>query len=268
MVQKFIRSFDGTNVHYFFKKNKKMCIVFLHGLSGGYKAWQFCYPFFFKKGHSILSLDLRGHGYSDKPLDRRKYSIESAAKDLDLIIRKEKIKKVILVGHCFGVYVAMLYYFMRKSKVEKIIFISPHISPKSELRLQIFGKAYMLLISSTKLFYSKKLFIQQDWDSFRGIKDIDVVRILQLIKVASPETMNYYLKHYYAFDGKKLAKKIKLPLLIIHGKKDMIVLEKFPRELHEIIADSKLVILKDTNHNPPLNAPGKINRLVLDFIKN
>ncbi|MEK6968540.1 MAG: alpha/beta hydrolase [Nanoarchaeota archaeon] len=267
MKEKFITSFDGTKIHYIYKKNKKQCIIFLHGLSSGSSVWQYIMPYFSAKGYSILSIDIRGHAKSGKPDSSKKYSIYGASKDVDLIMEKEGISNAIFVCHCFGTYIAMLLYMTKPHLIKKLVFISPHIRPKDDIGYIVVGRAYLVLIHALRLVYRKKYYSTINWDEFRPIKDLDFLKLFKLIKVASPQTMLNYLKEIYSFDGVGMARRIAVPVLIIHGSRDIIVREKYSREFSQIIRGSRFLLLKGKNHNPIVNSPDEVNEAIFEFIK-
>jgi pimeloyl-ACP methyl ester carboxylesterase len=59
---------------------------------------------------------------------------------------------------------------------------------------------------------------------------------------------------------------IKAPTLIIHGDKDVLVPIECSRQAHQIIAGSKLHVLKNCGHWPQRDCPEEFNRVVKDFL--
>ena len=88
---------DKVKIWYSFHKGEKDCLVFLSGITGSSSAWDPISSFF--KKYSIVTMDYRGHGLSDKPVENAKYSISLIAEDLKHILDEYKIKKVILGGY-------------------------------------------------------------------------------------------------------------------------------------------------------------------------
>lgn len=265
MKDRFIKSFDGAKIHYFLRKGKKTPIVFMHGITGGYSGWGLTYPYFQKRGHTVLCMDLRGHGYSDKS---KKLSIENAAKDLQHILGKEGIKKAIFVGHCYGGAVLMSLYMRDPSLFKNLVLISYHLDPKKDSNVQIFGRAYLLLLRSLRLVYKKDYFTAANFKSFRPLKDLDWPVIFKLVKIASPKTVSIYVNEFNNYEGKKIASKIKVPTLIIQGTNDILVKKHYSEELSKVISNSKLVLLEKMNHNPIINCPKVVNGILCDFIES
>jgi pimeloyl-ACP methyl ester carboxylesterase len=57
------------------------------------------------------------------------------------------------------------------------------------------------------------------------------------------------------------------PTLIIVGEEDILIPPKYSKILHEKILGSKLVIMEDCGHVPPIEKPQEFNEVVLDFLK-
>ncbi len=77
----------------------KPAFVFIHG-------WTCDRSFFapqaehFARHHRVISLDLRGHGESDKP--QGAYPISAYVDDIAHVIGELKLGKVVAVGHSMG----------------------------------------------------------------------------------------------------------------------------------------------------------------------
>lgn len=85
-------------------------IVFIHGYSQSYLAWelQLRDPALLKEFH-LIAFDLRGHGGSAKPSDPTVYRSEAWAADVDAVIRAKAKAKPVLVPWSYGGPVTMSY---------------------------------------------------------------------------------------------------------------------------------------------------------------
>jgi pimeloyl-ACP methyl ester carboxylesterase len=86
----FISSFDKTKIWY---KN--------------WTSWKKEIQFFNKHNISTITLDLRGHGKSDKPNELTSNTLDCFAKDIHEILIKENITDFIIVGHSMGGMIAL-----------------------------------------------------------------------------------------------------------------------------------------------------------------
>ncbi len=89
---------DGVKLHYE-DAGTGPAMVFVHGWCCNYThfAPQFDY---FGKTHRVVSVDLRGHGDSDKPVEE--YPMSLFADDVAFVLRELGIDRVVAVGHSMG----------------------------------------------------------------------------------------------------------------------------------------------------------------------
>ena len=80
-------------------------ILLLHGLASNLRIWDLVAPILVQKGHSVLAIDLRGHGLSSKPTNG--YDFDTVSNDVIRTIDHLGLRKPILVGHSWGGNVAV-----------------------------------------------------------------------------------------------------------------------------------------------------------------
>jgi len=96
--------------------------VFLHGFGGNAAQWRYQLRHFSDSNRAI-ALDLRGHGYSDRPLDG--YTVAQLLADLLAALDVLHVSgKFVLVGHSFGGALASEYAAAHPERVEKLILIA------------------------------------------------------------------------------------------------------------------------------------------------
>jgi pimeloyl-ACP methyl ester carboxylesterase len=93
------KSPDGIPLSYTVQGTGEPAIVFVHCWCCDKSYWNDQVPYFEKK-HTVVTLDLAGHG--DSGLGRADWTVESFAADVVAVIDALKLKKVILVGHSMG----------------------------------------------------------------------------------------------------------------------------------------------------------------------
>ena len=121
---KSIKSFDKTRIAYdLHGKAKTNTLFFIHGAGGDYGGWSKERKYFHKKGFTTIAMDLRGHGLSERPMLARDYKLKNFAEDVQAIIRKEQLKKPVLIGHCFGGMVLMQYQKMYPNNAKSYILV-------------------------------------------------------------------------------------------------------------------------------------------------
>ncbi|MEL6250906.1 MAG: alpha/beta hydrolase [Bacteroidota bacterium] len=107
---------------------KKGSLIFLHGGPGGYVHSSIILTLgkLSESGYEVYLYDQRGSGLSDRLEKYSDINFEKHILDLDEIISKKlKAEKVILIGQSFGSNIISHYSARFPGKVEKLIFSSP-----------------------------------------------------------------------------------------------------------------------------------------------
>jgi pimeloyl-ACP methyl ester carboxylesterase len=115
---------DGLRIAYQAAGAGDPALVFVHGwcCERSYFAPQFDH---FAAGHTVLSLDLRGHGESDRPApDPGTYRVESFADDVLAVAGAAGAHRPVVVGHSLGGLVA-LACAARPGAVRAAVLVDP-----------------------------------------------------------------------------------------------------------------------------------------------
>ena len=113
---------DGITLAYDERGSGAPAFVFVHG-------WTCDRSFFapqaehFGKQHRVVSVDLRGHGESDKP--QGEYPISAYADDIAHLIDQLKLGKVIAVGHSMGGITVLQLGAAYPDRVAGIVMVDP-----------------------------------------------------------------------------------------------------------------------------------------------
>ncbi len=108
-------------------EKKPYAIIYLHGGPGGHvtdRDIEMLSPLS-DDGYDVYLYDQIGSGQSDRLENINEYTVERHVKDLEEIITKTGLEKVILIGQSWGAILAVLFTANNPGKVEKIIFTSP-----------------------------------------------------------------------------------------------------------------------------------------------
>lgn len=203
-------------------------VVFLHGLASSGAIWQPVIGRFDDKHHRTIALDLLGFGASPRP-DWLEYSVEDHAKAVIATLRRHRIRKpVVLVGHSMGSMVAA-YIAQKHPKMVKhlILYQMPvyRLPPSLEIkdyRRQAYLSTFQFLTDHPRmtLWYAKVLgraasgvagFVldASSWQSFESS-----------LKNTVMQQQAYESIH-----------SVKVPVDIIEGKYDLLVMRKYVRRL-------------------------------------
>jgi pimeloyl-ACP methyl ester carboxylesterase len=100
-----IRVVDGINLNVRVSGVGRPALVMLHGFGDGEFVWNTVLPVLTDYG-SVVTVDLRGHGESDRA-SARSYVLESYVADVLHVIRVLDLGTITLVGHSLGAAVAL-----------------------------------------------------------------------------------------------------------------------------------------------------------------
>jgi pimeloyl-ACP methyl ester carboxylesterase len=107
---------------------KKLTYVLVHGSWMGAFAWDEIKPRLERAGHTVISLDLPGHGNDPTPAD--KLSLEAYKQAVIAAIGTRK--DVVLVGHSFGGVVISSVAEAIPAQLSKLVFVAGYLPRSGE----------------------------------------------------------------------------------------------------------------------------------------
>lgn len=250
------------------KQKDSIFLIFIHGAGGDLNVWKKERIFFQRKGISTIAIDLRGHGKSDKPENKSRYQLKYFAKDILKVIKAEKIKNFVMVGHCLGGIITILFhkYFPRLAR--SYVFIdSTYEAPTILKKFFKYNPINLNILNNN--FMNKNIrssFTHVNHEKFVGTGDLDFWRIYSDITNTSFRSWIFTYESISRFEGTETLKKIDKPVLIIHGDKDIVFNISVAKKMHHMIKNSTLKIIPGENHIIVLNNPKAINREINDFL--
>ena len=100
-------------------------VVLIHGLTGDLSIWFLSRTIpELAKSHRVTAYDLRGHGYSDAPIEG--YTSREHALDLLGLLDVLGIGQARLVGHSFGAVIAVHAAVIAPQRIEALILSDPY----------------------------------------------------------------------------------------------------------------------------------------------
>jgi pimeloyl-ACP methyl ester carboxylesterase len=248
-----------------FKKNRKT-LLFIHGLSSNSSAW-FKFEKKFEKKYNILSIDLRGHGKSQKPVKYEDYQIDKFAEDIYRVLMHEGIKDVVLICHSFGVFIGLEFLKKHQDLVNSVVLLSPAYTPP----MNWISRFLKFMLKPIKIFeklpQTKKYGTHFDYAPYEGTGDWNLRRLSKDVKNTTLRVYLYSTKQSYSFNAKSLLPKIKVPVLMIQGKNDQIFFHKNYVHMKKAIKKSKLHLIDDATHVLVLNNFPEVSSLIESFIQ-
>jgi pimeloyl-ACP methyl ester carboxylesterase len=118
-MEQYATSSDGSKIHYNISGNKKNALVFVHGWLGN-ESWWNDQKSYFHRNYTVVTLDLAGHGKSDK--NRAVWSSKLYSDDINAVAEAIEAENIVLIGHSMsGAFV--LEAALSSEKTRAIIFV-------------------------------------------------------------------------------------------------------------------------------------------------
>ncbi|MBI3051785.1 alpha/beta hydrolase [Candidatus Woesearchaeota archaeon] len=255
-----IKIFDGTRISYEISGARPPWLVFIHGIGGEATAWRGVARFFRRNGYSTLAVDLRGHGLSGRPNSLGHYKVQNFARDISIILQREKVRKFTLVGHSIGAAVMVEFHKMHPGKALAYVFITPAFRATKLLKiLSRLDKILSICLSPGVL---RLAYGQRDFSRFRGTGDLSLRRILSDIAHTSVNSWIFSYANLADFDGNNAVRKIKKPTCIIVGARDSLVGVDVARPAKVVYR-----IVPEANHVILINNQAELKTEILDFLR-
>lgn len=197
----------GTNLVYEDRGAGKPAFVFVHG-------WTCNRSFFapqaehFARRHRVVSVDLRGHGESDKP--QGPYPIMAYADDIAYMIEQLGLGKAVCVGHSMGGIAVLQLAAAHPDRVSAIVMVdpAPFVIPP-EVRTEV--EAMVAAIEAGNQEPRKQFIVNR---MFLPTSDRKLVENVLAVMMAAPSHVAANaMRGFLAFDAPAAAARCKVPAL-------------------------------------------------------
>jgi pimeloyl-ACP methyl ester carboxylesterase len=235
-----------------------MLFMLVHGYPLSHKIWNRVVPLL-SSHNRVIAPDLRGLGNS--PATDESYSMQLLAEDLVRLMDRIKVNQTVLAGHSMGGYVCLEFARSFPDRISGLAMVASQAAPDTpEKRL---GR----LVSIEEV---KKNGINPIAISMlpRLTDHVELTKELKEIMLsASPLGVIGCLEGIAdRADAREWLPKIKIPTLIIAGKRDSIIPISCAYEMVKLLPDSELVILDNSCHLPMMEQPEETAAALLSLV--
>lgn len=249
---------DGVALRYARADGNETPIVLVHGWCCDHSYFSPQFEYFSGKGHTVVAVDLRGHGRSDRP--EQDYSMEVFADDLAWLSGELGLERPVLVGHSMGGVVAFELALRHAALPAAIVMIdSPVVRPAaSRAALPAFvealeGPDYRAAVTD---YVDRVLFLPTD-DPERKAR----------ISASMPETPRHVMvgaiEGMRRFDPSRAAGRLRVPALYLAA--DETPLNDLPR-LSELVPTLLFGQTVGSGHFCQLEVPEQVNPMIGRFL--
>ena len=208
------------------------CVVFIHGALNDHSVWTLLARWCAHHGHSVLALDLPGHGRSGgAPLP----SVEALADWLIALLDSAGVARAALVGHSMGSLIALEAASRVPARVSRLVMIGTAYPMKvSEVLLTTARDAPLKAIDSVNAFSHSGLGAKPSFPG-PGSWLHGGGRALMRRVQAGQTAVNLFHHDFSVCDqyagGLQAAAKVACPVDFIIGERDQMTMPKHSREI-------------------------------------
>jgi 3-oxoadipate enol-lactonase len=241
-------------------------LIFIHGFPFNKSMWNLQVALLKNKYH-VITYDIRGHGNSDN--GNENFSIELFAKDLIGLMDFLKIDKTMLCGLSMGGYIALNAISNFPERFDALVLCDTQcIADTPEAKEKRMKAIKNIRDSGVDKYADESIKNLFSSDSFyTGINAIkDVKEMIMKTSVQSLCNTLQALANRKETCTKLL--EIKVPVLIMAGKEDILTPPAAAVLMHEKIKNSSLNIIEHAGHLSNLENPEKFNNELLKFLSS
>lgn len=247
-------------------------IVLIHGWPLSDEMYEYQYNDLVRNNFRVIGITLRGFGKSDKPYGSYDYDVHAA--DIRFILNKLEIEDAVLGGFSMGGAIAIRYVSEYKgARVTKLGLFGaaapvwtqrddfPYNLPKDAVDALIelnYKDRPKLLSDFSKIFSATETSLNQGigaWINGIGLSASSHATAECLVALRDTDLRNDL-------------RKIKIPTLIMHGKKDKICSFDLAEQMKAGISDSGIIAFENSGHSLFLEETKKFNAELIRFAGN
>ena len=269
-IEKLTAEIAGDRISYF-RAGAGPPLLLLHGLLGGSFCWRRNMEAL-SHSHTVLAVDLPGHGESDAPchLD---CSMPAQADRVSALLERLNLEEIDVVGASWGGAIAMLLA-ARNKKVRSLVLAAP-VNPWSSfgtgrIRFLIgrMGSAFLRTVWPVSHPLYRTAMARMYGDSRRMPAGTVAGYRSQIMKPGRVHNILNTLRSWEKdVDAMRTEiPKIKARSLLIWGTRDGAVDVRSAEALRQRLPQCELRLIEGAGHLPFEETPEQFNRLVLDFV--
>jgi pimeloyl-ACP methyl ester carboxylesterase len=251
----------GHNIHYLVggtQNGNEDPILLVHGLGSRASDWAGLIPPLVHSGRRVYAIDLLGYGKSDRPADAP-YSIPEEAQVVEGFLKAEHLQRVDLAGWSMGGWISMVVAIDMPQNVSRLVLLDSagvRFQPTFDPLLftptdvdQLHQLEHLLSPNMPVMpSFVAKAFLE------RARPDAWVIR----------RSVNSMLTGQDLVDNR--LSELKMPVLIVWGKQDMLTPLALAYEIHAAVPNSQLQVFDGCGHLAPGLCARQIAPSMVNFL--
>jgi len=196
----YLTSFDSTKIYYEVH-GSGFPVLLVHGFIVNSNSWKHTglYDSLLATGNKVILIDLRGNGKSGKPHNETAYQYDAETKDIMLLMKYLNINSYDVIGYSRGSIITARLLVWDKHVRRAVLggMGSDFTNPNWPRRIQFYQA---LMYDTVAALHGMVQYVQTSGLDQRALA---------------------YLQKYQPSTSKEILKKIKNPVLVIHGDSDL-----------------------------------------------
>lgn len=252
-------------------------ILLVHGYTSSLESWL---PWMTELAadHRVIAIDLPGHGLTRAPADWEASPAAYAAL-IERFAANRKLGKFVVAGESMGGWAAWEYALIHPERLNGLVLIDssgwPDERPETRAKNDSFviralhnplGRSLLLPLDPTT---SLRNGLIASFEDDRLVTEAMITRYADMYRAPGHREMLTDLlvnwTQWPMATPQRLAA-LRVPTLILHGEKDLLVPIEHARLFDQAIPDSRLIVYQGVGHIPPEEAPQRTAADVKAFI--
>jgi 3-oxoadipate enol-lactonase len=255
--------FSNGGINFYYESaGEGDCLLFIHGLGSSSRDWEQQVPYF-AKTYRVLTVDVRGHGQSDKPPGP--YSIKQFTDDIAALLHNLAVSGTHVVGVSMGGMIAFQLAVDYPDLVKSMVIVNsgPELIPRTFKEKLAIWQRFMILrfMGMRKMgeVLAPRLFIKEEQD---GLREQFIERWAENDKRAYTDTMRA-LVGWSVLDR---ISTINVPVLVIAADEDYTPVSAKEAYLNKL-PNAQFLIIEDSRHATPVEHPEAFNAAIMEFLE-
>jgi pimeloyl-ACP methyl ester carboxylesterase len=168
---------------------------------------------YFGRQHRVISVDLRGHGESDKPV--QDYTMAGFADDVAWLCDELHVEKPVIVGHSMGGVIAFEIAARHPNLPSAVVAVDSPLIPSDALREGVAGLVTALkgpdYVQASQDFVANVLFIEADDSLLKA-------RVVEAMSSAPQHVMASAIEEIFRCDTEASTSALKVPALVLNAE--------------------------------------------------
>ncbi|HEX8920352.1 MAG TPA: alpha/beta fold hydrolase [Pyrinomonadaceae bacterium] len=236
-------------------------IILLHGYTDSSFSYSRVLPLLDAK-YRVYTLDLRGHGDSERPVSG--YKLSDFAADVLAFMDAKGIGRASLVGHSMGSFITQQVAMTAPERVERLVLIGSATTLRNntvqDLRLAVNALSDPVPVTFVREFQASTVYRQLPEQFMNRV-------VAESLKVPA-RVWRATIEGFFADDYRHQLGKIKAPTLILWGDRETIFPRSEQDSLVNALASAKLKVYPETGHALHWERPEQFVKDLEDFIRD